>query len=198
MVAGRRLPGGGGSGSLVRMVESAHKVEPELKGIAGYVTPYPYLDKLQEKMEERLAKRVPAAGRFCGYCYARLQEGDTVCPFCERAVAESGTVNEIPQEVLRAYKKRRDTESRWVYGMGFVGLILAAALFVYLELWGPGILGHPAVGFAALLLGGYVLAQFFGTFIGAQYGYSRGTRARDAMWAEWLAKRTQTEGLRTP
>ena len=37
---------------------------PKVEGIAGYVTPYPYLDRLQEKMEERIEHRVPAAGRF--------------------------------------------------------------------------------------------------------------------------------------
>ncbi len=174
---------------LLVMVDSRASHAPELVGEAGYLSPYPYLDKLQEKMEERLARRVPAAGRFCGFCYARLQASDAVCPFCARVVAESGTVNEIPQPVLRMYKVKRDTEARWVYGLGFVGLIIAAVLFVVLELWGPGILGHPAFGFAVLLLGGYVLAQFFGTLIGAQFGYSRGARKRDRLWAAFLAER---------
>ena len=39
----------------------ARTQQPE--GIAGYVTPYPYLDQLQEKMEERLARKVPIKGR---------------------------------------------------------------------------------------------------------------------------------------
>jgi hypothetical protein len=171
------------------MADSTAARTPELVGEAGYVTPYPYMDKLQEKMEERLARRVPAAGRFCGFCYARLQAIDTLCPFCERKPAETGTVNDIPQDVLRLYKVKRDTEARWVYGLGFVGLIIAAVLFVVLEVWGPGILGHPAFGFAVLLLGGYVLAQFFGTFIGAQFGYRNGARKRDRLWAQFLAAR---------
>ena len=62
----------------------ARTQQPE--GIAGYVTPYPYLDQLQEKMEERLARKVPIKGRFCGFCYARLRESDTVCPFCASAI----------------------------------------------------------------------------------------------------------------
>jgi hypothetical protein len=164
---------------------------PELTGEAGYISPYPYLDKLQEKMEERLARKVPAAGRFCGFCYARLRETDAACPFCSADVSARGTLQEVPQDVLRLYKMKRDTEARWVYGLGFVGLIVASILFVVLEVWGPGPLGHPAVGFAVLLFGGYGLAQLFGTLIGGQIGYRRGARKRDAMWSEWVAKRDE-------
>ena len=165
--------------------------QSEAIGDAGYVTPYPYLEKLQEKMEERLAKRVPATGRFCGFCYGRLRDTDAECPFCAHAIAAAGTVSEIPQPVLRAYKARKDTEARWVYGMGFVGLILASVLFIALELWGPGPLGNPATGLAVLILGGYVLAQFFGTLIGAQIGFRSGSKKRDLLWGEYLARRDQ-------
>jgi hypothetical protein len=55
--------------------------------------------------------------------------------------------------------------------------------------WGPGILGHPALAFAVLLLGGYFLAQFFGPLLFAQIGYRKGARKRDALWARHLAKR---------
>lgn len=162
---------------------------PELEGIAGYATPYPYLDKLQEKMEERLAHRVPVAGRFCGFCYARLRESDAACPFCETAAADRPTVDEIPQDVLRAYKTKQRTEAAWVYMGAFVGLIIASVAFVWLELWGPGILGHPATGFAVLIGGGYLLAQLFGPLIGGQFGYSKGARKRDKLWAKFLAER---------
>ena len=162
---------------------------PELEGIAGYLTPYPYLDKLQEKMEERLARKVPIAGRFCGFCYARLRETDTLCPFCETAIADSPTVGEIPQDVLLAYKAKQRTEATWVHSGAFFGLIIASILFVWLEVWGPGPLGHPATGFAVLIGGGYLLAQLFGPLIGAQFGYSKGARKRDRLWAEFLAKR---------
>jgi hypothetical protein len=169
--------------------DHAARTPPEPEGIAGYVSPYPYLDRLQEKMEERLAHRVPVRGRFCGFCYARLRDVDMTCPFCETAVAAHPTVMEIPQPVLRAYRARQRAEASWVYGMGFVGLIFAAALFIVLMLWGPGLLGHPAVGFTVLLLGGYVMAQFTGRLIGAQFGYRRGARKRDELWAAFLHER---------
>ena len=179
---------------------------PELVGEAGYVTPYPYLEKLQEKMEERLDRKVPIEGRFCGFCYGRLREQDTVCPFCGAQTSERGTVPEIPQPVLRAYRAKQRTEATWVYMGAFVGLIIAAILFIVLELWGPGPLGHPATGFAVLLLGGYLLAQLFGPILAGQAGYRRGARKRDAMWAQFLAERdgagdeqpTGAEQPRTP
>jgi hypothetical protein len=170
------------------------RAAPEVRGVAGYESPYPYLDRLQPKMEERLARRVPATGRFCGFCYARLRAEDTVCPFCGTATAARPPVDEIPQEVLRLYLQKQKTEARWVHGGAFFGLILASALFLWMVLWGPGILGHPALAFGVLLLGGYVLAQLFGTFIGAQIGYRRGARRRDAAWAAFLAQRDGTAG----
>ncbi len=159
------------------------------EGVAGYVTPYPYLDLLQEKMEERLDRKVPASGRFCGFCYARLREEDVACAFCGVATEERATVDEIPQEVLRAYRAMQKTEARWVHQGAFFGLIIASVLFVVLEIWGPGPLGHPATGFAVLILGGYALAQLFGPLIGAQFGYRSGARKRDAAWRRFLVAR---------
>ncbi|MCC6381824.1 MAG: hypothetical protein IT304_04905 [Dehalococcoidia bacterium] len=168
---------------------AAGKLPAASEGVAGYLSPYPYLDRLQEKMEERLAKKVPVKGRFCGFCYARLRESDTVCPFCQTDVAAAGTVEEIPQDVLRAYRTKQRTEARWVHTGAFFGLILASVLFLVLVLWGPGWLGHPALAFVVLIFGGYFFAQLFGTFLGAQIGYRRGARQRDALWTAWLAKR---------
>ncbi|MGH7752464.1 MAG: hypothetical protein ACREN5_06580, partial [Gemmatimonadales bacterium] len=151
--------------------------------------PYPYLDRLQEKMEERLARRVPAGGRFCGFCYARLRQEDLVCSFCGVATAERPTVGEVPQAVLKAYQAKSKTEARWVHMGAFVGLLVASVLFLWLVLWGPGFLGHPAVGLVVLVLGSYPLAQLFGPLIFGQIGYRKGARKRDAMWAEHLRAR---------
>lgn len=171
------------------MPETPGDSVPQVQGIAGYLTPYPYLDKLQEKMEERLARRVPIDGRFCGFCYGRLRETDIDCPYCQTTTAERLTVSEIPQQVLQAFKAKQRTEATWVYMGAFVGLIIASIAFVWLEVWGPGILGHPATGFAVLIGGGYLLAQLTGPLIGGQYGYRNGARKRDALWAEFLKRR---------
>ena len=156
---------------------------------AGYVPPYPYLEKLQEKMEERLARKVPVKGRFCGFCYGRLRETDAVCPFCESAAATRPTVDEVPQAVLAAYRARQRTEATWVYMGAFAGLIIASALFLLMVVWGPGLLGHPALAFVVLIGGGYLLAQLFGPIIAGQFGYRRGSRKRDELWAAFLRER---------
>src|SRR5207247_517206 len=147
----------------------------------------------QEKMEERLALRVPVQGRFCGFCYARLRETETTCGFCGTSTDGWPTVPEIPQDVLRMYQRKQKGEARWVHTGAFFGLIIAMALFLVLVLWGPGLLGHPAVGFTVLIGGGYVLAQLFGTFLGAQIGYRRAARRRDETWRRYLAARDGTE-----
>jgi len=162
---------------------------PEIAGEAGYVSPYPYMEKLQEKMEERLDRKVPVTGRYCGFCYGRLREVEAICPFCATSTSERPTVDEIPQAVLRAYRAKQRTEAGWVYGGAFVGLIIASVLFIVLELWGPGILGHPATGFAVLILGGYLLAQLCGPLIAGQFGYRSGARKRDLAWGRFLAER---------
>jgi hypothetical protein len=174
--------------------ETTTESGPELRGIAGYESPYPYLDRLQEKMEERLAHRVPAKGRFCGFCYARLRAEDAACGFCQTATADRPTVNEVPQEVLRLYKRKASTEAKWVHTGAFVGMILASFIFIWMVIWAPGFLGHPALAFAVLLLGGYFLAQFFGPFLFAQTGYRRGAKARDEGWAAWLEQRDRPDG----
>ncbi|MCA9826770.1 MAG: hypothetical protein KC479_15490, partial [Dehalococcoidia bacterium] len=76
--------------------------------------------------------------------------------------------------------------ARWVHTGAMFGLTLAMGLFVYLVIWGPGFLSHPGFAFAALIGGGYLLAQFFGAFLGAQVGYRKAARKRDALWARWL------------
>jgi hypothetical protein len=166
----------------------------EAEGTAGYVSPYPYLDRLQEKMEERLARKVPVKGRFCGNCYGRLRPEQEVCPFCAEAVSEAGVVDEIPQDALRAYQARQKTEARWVHMGAFFGLILSALIFLWQVIWAPGFLSHPALAFIVLILGGYVLAQVFGPVIGAQIGYRKGSRKRDALWAKHLAERAGGAG----
>lgn len=162
---------------------------PTPSGDAGYESPYPYLERLQEKMDERLARRVPVKGRFCGFCYARLRDADTTCPFCAHEMAQVGTVEEIPQDVLRAYQAKQKIEARWVHSGAFAGLLLAMALFLWLVVLAPGWLGHPALAFAVLIGGGYVLAQLFGPIFAGQVGYRRGARKRDRLWAEHLARR---------
>ncbi len=165
-----------------------------LGGSGGVEERYPYLELLQPKMEERLDRKVPPAGRFCGHCYGRLRPDDESCPYCGAVLAEAGTVSEIPQEVLQIYLTKRRIEARWVHGGAMFGLAIASLLFLLLVIWGPGLLGHPGVAFAVLIGGGYLLAQLFGPLIAGQIGYQRAVRRREELWEEFLQRRA---GART-
>ncbi len=174
---------------FARDVTEQAATRPGPRGTAGYISPYPYLDLLQEKIEERIARRVPASGRFCGFCYGRLRPEDIACPFCATSADGCPTVSEVPQEVLLAYQAKAKTEARWVHMGAFLGLLVASALFMWLVLWAPGFLGHPALAFMVLVLGSYPLAIFFGPILFGQVGYRKGARKRDRMWAEHLQAR---------
>ena len=157
--------------------------------VAGYVSPYPYAQRLQDRMDEILDRKVPNAGSFCGFCYARLAAGAERCPYCATPTSERATVERVPREALIAYRAKKRTEATWVYMSALLGLMIAATLFVVLVVWGPGVLGHPGIAFTVLIGGGYLLAQLFGPLVGGQIGYRRGSRKRDALWREFLAER---------
>ena len=167
----------------------SEETSSRLEQDAGYVSPYPYAVMLQDKMDEILDEQVPRSGHFCGFCYGRLAPDAEACAFCETSTGDRSITTQIPPAVLRAYKQKKSTEARWVHGGAMVGLMTAAALFIILIVWGPGLLGHPGVAFTALIGGGYVFAQLFGGVVAAQFGYRSGSRKRDAAWAEFLEKR---------
>lgn len=156
---------------------------------------FPYLERLQAKMDERLDRKVPPRGRFCGFCFGRLQAADVRCPYCGRDLEAVGTAGEVPPEVLRIYSTKRRIEARWVHAGAMFGLAIASLLFLLLVVWGPGVLGHPGVAFVVLIGGGYLLAQLFGTVIGAQIGYRRAVRRRAEMWEAYLARRRGSDGV---
>lgn len=155
-------------------------------------SPYPYLDKLQPKMEEMLTREIPGEGRFCGFCYGRARGGAEVCQFCGRSYQQAGLVSRIPTEVQRMYLLKRKREGLIVHLGAFLGLLIGAAGFLALVLNGV----HPVIGFAFLLFGSYLLAQLCGPIIGGQFGYAWGVKERDRLWAEYLAKRDSEQAVR--
>lgn len=165
--------------------------------VAGYVSPYPYVQRLQERMDEILDRQVPNSGRFCGFCYARLARDAERCPYCQADAAERPPVEAVPREALLIYRAKKRTEERWVYGGAMLGLLIAAGVFVALVVWGTDLFGSRSlalgVAFLALIGGGYVLAQLFGPLICGQVGYRRGSRKRDELWAAFLAERDSGE-----
>jgi hypothetical protein len=146
---------------------------------------FPYLDKLQPKMEEMLTREIPGEGRFCGFCYGRARRGAEECEYCGRAYEQAGLVSRIPPQVQRMYLLKRKREGLVVHLGAFFGLLIGAAGFLALVLNGV----HPVIGFAFLLFGSYLLAQLCGPIIGGQFGYAWGARTRDRLWSEYLAER---------
>lgn len=170
---------------------------PETQEFAGYVSPYPYVQRLQDRMDEILDRQVPNSGRFCGFCYARLARDTERCPYCDRETAEQSTVERAPREVLLIYRAKKRTEELWVYSGAMIGLLIAAGVFVALVVWGTDLVGSRSIAlgiaFLALIGGGYLLAQLFGPLICGQVGYRRGSRKRDELWGEFLEGRARGE-----
>ena len=154
---------------------------------AGYISPFPYVEKLQSKMDEILSRQVPNNGSFCSFCFGRINVNENHCQFC--GITDlSNQVSAVPKEILTIYQAKRRTESIWVYTGALLGLMLAAGLFLILVLWGPGFLGHPGFAFLVLIGGGYLLAQLCGPLICGQMGYRKGAAKRDALWTTYLEK----------
>ena len=169
----------------------------ETQEVAGYVSPYPYVQRLQDRMDEILDRQVPNSGRFCGFCFARLASDTEHCPCCGTETAARGTVESVPREALIIYRAKKRTEERWVYGGAMIGLLIAAGVFVALVVWGTDLVGSRSIAlgiaFLALIGGGYLLAQLFGPLICGQVGYRRGSRKRDELWGQFLEERRAGE-----
>ena len=169
----------------------------ETQEVAGYVSPYPYVQRLQDRMDEILDRRIPNSGRFCGFCYARLARDTERCSYCPAEAPELATVDKVPREALIIYRAKKRTEERWVYGGAMLGLLIAAGVFVALVVYGTDLVGNRSIAlgiaFVALIGGGYLLAQLFGPLICGQVGYLRGSRKRDELWGRFLEERSREE-----
>src|SRR5829696_8749589 len=151
------------------------------------------LDANQERMERIIRGDSPNAGRFCGYCYARLDEGVSQCTICGRAVAETAAVTQIPREVLRAYNAHRTKMRLWVNLFAYLGIFLAVALFIVMIVYLP----NPWVWFAVpvLFFGSWYFANLFGGWFGALIGARQGVPARAEAWHRLLERRAAGENL---
>ncbi len=169
----------------------------EAQEVAGYASPYPYVQRLQDRMDEILDRQVPNSGRFCGFCYARLARDTEQCPYCGADTNETTTVDAVPREALIIYRTKKRTEERWVYAGAMMGLLIAAGVFVALVVYGTDLVGSRpialGIAFLALIGGGYLLAQLFGPLICGQVGYRRGSRRRDELWGQFLEERASGE-----
>ena len=151
------------------------------------------LETLQERMERIIRGESPNAGRFCGYCYARLDPAHETCPVCGRALAAAGTLPRVPRAALRVYNAYRRAMRLWVNVFAFLGILIAVVLFLVMITYIP----NPWVWFSlpVLFFGSYYLANVLGGGIGATLGERRGRPARAALWRELLERRATGENL---
>ncbi len=146
-----------------------------------------YLDDLQLQMEELGLQKAPNLGRFCGYCYGRLPDGETLCHYCHRSTAEVEPVSKVPIYVLRLYLAKRRREGLLVNTFAFLGLFLAVVLsgLIYFFLIG----NWRIIALLVLLAAGWYLANLLGYNVGGTLGYNWGRRVRDNYWLRYCEDR---------
>jgi hypothetical protein len=153
------------------------------------------LDALQERMDRIIRGDSPNAGRFCGYCYARLDPDRPACPLCGRDTRETPPVPRVPRDALRAYNAHRRKMRLWVNLFAYLGILLAVILFIVMIVFLP----NPWVWFSVpvLFFGSWYLANLLGGGLGAAIGGRQGVPLRAALWGRLLERRAAGENLDT-
>lgn len=161
-------------------------VKPERKRAGGRPDDGAVLAALQERMERIARGGAPNSGRFCGYCYARLNTGETACKVCRRHTRDVAPVSEVPREVLLVYMAQRRRVALWVNLFAFLGIFIAVVLAGLIVAFVPTALKLLAV---PVLLGG---AWYFANLLGGGVGYHLGRRGGDAIRARrWQSYQSQ-------
>ena len=151
------------------------------------------LDALQERMERIIRGDAPNAGRFCGYCYARLERDQPECPVCGRRISEVGAVARVPRDALRVYNAHRRKMQLWVNTFAFLGIFLSIVLSGLMIAFFANPWNFLAVGM--MFFGSWYLANLLGGGIGAILGMRQGGAIRAAKWRELLERRAAGENL---
>jgi hypothetical protein len=153
------------------------------------------LDALQDRMERIIRGDAPNAGRFCGYCYARLDSDQAACSFCGHDSRRTPPVPRVPRAALRVYNAHRRKMRLWVNLFAYLGILLAVVLFIVMIVYLP----NPWVWFSVpvLFFGSWYLANLLGGGVGASIGSRQGVPVRAALWRELLERRAAGENLDT-
>ncbi len=145
------------------------------------------LAALQERIERVARGGAPNAGRFCGYCFARLGATDHACKVCRRRIREYPAVDSIPAEVLLAYLAHRKKMVLWVNVFAFVGIFISILIAGCVVLLAPGAFKLLAV--PVLLGGSWYFANLLGGGLGGYIGGRSGAAARLRRWQKYLRSR---------
>lgn len=151
------------------------------------------LEALQERMERIIRGDAPNAGRFCGYCYARLDRGLDSCSVCGRNTDETHEVQRVPREALRVYNAFRRKMQVWVNLFAFLGIFLAIVLTGVLIAFLPAPWNFIAA--VTVLFTAWYFANLLGGGLGAAIGSRQGRAARAVRWQQLLLRRASGENL---
>ncbi len=149
-------------------------------------------ERLTELLDDMLAGRAPNAGRFCGNCYHPLSAQRDSCPHCGLSVAEVGTVDAVPREIIEAHKVRRGREGLVVRTFAWTGLTIGVfvallPLILYdVQVW-------TFIAFFALMFGFYVASANLANWIGDAVGYRWGQAIFRQRWERHVAARGYRE-----
>lgn len=147
------------------------------------------LARLQERMERIGRGGAPNSGRFCGYCYARLNTNEVQCKFCRRYARDLPPVDSVPREVLLVYMAHRRKMMLWVNLFAFTGIFIAIVLAGLIIAFFPTVLKLLAV--PVLLGGAWYFANLFGGWFGGTIGERTGSAARLKKWRAWQEHRAE-------
>ncbi len=150
------------------------------------------LAALQERMERIARGDAPNSGRFCGYCYARLNSGEMTCKMCTTRAGSVAPVDAVPREVLLAYLAHWNKMRLWVNVFAFVGMFIAIVLAALPLIFFPSALKLLAI--PVMLGGAWYFANLLGGWVGGSIGDRTGRAARARKWRIFQAKsRVETE-----
>ncbi|MBM3140332.1 MAG: hypothetical protein FJZ92_09015 [Chloroflexi bacterium] len=150
--------------------------------------------RLEEHLVALSRGEVPARGHFCGHCYTPITRDTVACPHCGND-ARSGRrpVERVPDAILDILRAQRRTESTWVNGLAYFGLVIAIVGGISIVLAIPflrdRLIWATVLYGLILLVGGRMLAGFLGGYFGDRWGYARARARMREAWEEWVARR---------
>ena len=139
-------------------------------------------------LDDVLAGRAPAAGRFCGCCYHPLAAERETCPHCGRSAAAWPPATSIPAAVLEMHRLRRSREGMVVRSIAWGGLTVGVVLAL-LPLAFAGVSWWTVVSFFGIMAGFYLLSANLANSLGDALGYRWGQSVVRRRWARFVAIR---------
>ncbi|MSQ42145.1 MAG: zinc ribbon domain-containing protein [Dehalococcoidia bacterium] len=152
--------------------------------------------RLEEHLVAVTRGEAPNRGRFCSHCYTPMAMQSLRCAHCGTETAERAPAEQVPQTIVELLRDVRRTESRWVNGFAYLGVLTAVVGGLVVVLGIPALrdslIAATIVYGLILLVGSRVLAGVLGGYYGDRIGFERARARLREQWAAWLAARERT------